>query len=94
MNTESAVHGNELAIAAMLQDAIATDLELAPGQRLDWHTSFVELGLDSAAVVAVSGAAGQRLGLEVPPEWLFDHPTIHGLAQFLARKTSPEEDRV
>jgi acyl carrier protein len=94
VNTESVVNGNELEIAAMLEDAISADLELPDGQHVDWHLTFVELGLDSAAVVAVSGAAAERLGLEVPPEWLFDHPTIHDLAQFLARKTLPEDERV
>ncbi|NUS85412.1 MAG: acyl carrier protein [Streptomyces sp.] len=93
MNTESAV-SDERQIAGVLERAIAEDLQLPSGRRVDRNALFVDLGLDSAGVVAVAGQAGDHLGLEIPTEWLFDHPTIADLAAFLAHKAAhPEDDR-
>lgn len=83
MSTESAAAGAQ-AIAAVLVKVIADDLELPPGQRVDPRTLFVDLGLDSAGVVAVAAQIASHLGREVPPELFFDHPTVQDLSRFLA----------
>ncbi|GHI83243.1 acyl carrier protein [Streptomyces xanthophaeus] len=85
MSTESGTAGDERSIAAMLESAVAEDLELPDGLRVGRLTTFVDLGLDSAGVVFLAGRASEYLGAEVPPEWVFDHPTIQQLARFLAQ---------
>ncbi|MFJ8403579.1 acyl carrier protein [Streptomyces microflavus] len=92
MSTESVTAGNERSIAAKLESAVAEDLELPSGQRVDRRTTFVDLGLDSASIVSIAGKASEQLGTEVPPEWLFDHPTIQQLASFLAQQTDLHKD--
>ncbi|AJE87369.1 hypothetical protein SLNWT_6993 [Streptomyces albus] len=84
----------EREIADRLAAAIAEDLGLAEGEHPDRRATFVDLGLDSASVVAVAGAAEEHLGVEVPTEWLFDHPSIDALARHLASlKPAAEGER-
>ncbi|EGX58131.1 hypothetical protein SZN_19445 [Streptomyces zinciresistens K42] len=72
------------AISAVVQASIASELGLPEEERVDRRTAFVDLGLDSAALIGLAGAVTEELGFEVPTEWLFDHPTVHSLSAFLA----------
>ena len=47
---------------------------------------FEELGGSSLSVVKVAARLREELGREVPVTWLFEHPTVHGLAERLGRE--------
>ncbi|WP_051829794.1 MULTISPECIES: acyl carrier protein [Streptomyces] len=74
---------SEREILRILLDALATELEVAGP--LDPDEVFTDLGLDSAGLVVVAGQLEEGLGIEVPQELLFDHPTPRRLAAWLAR---------
>ncbi|MET9544761.1 acyl carrier protein [Streptomyces sp. NPDC006627] len=92
MTTEATITQRD--ITAVVQASIAGELGLAPEERVDRHATFVDLGLDSAALIGLAGTVAEELGVEVPTEWLFDHPTVDSLAAFLARiLATPEPAR-
>ncbi|MFF8644327.1 acyl carrier protein [Streptomyces sp. NPDC015345] len=92
MTTEATITQRD--IAALVQASIAGELGLAPKEGVDRHAAFVDLGLDSAALIGLAGTVTEELGVEVPTEWFFDHPTVDSLAAFLARTlATPEPTR-
>ena len=48
------------------------------------HANFFELGLDSVLVLRLHRELRVALGREFPITSLFEHPTVHRLAEFLA----------
>ncbi|RMI44806.1 acyl carrier protein [Streptomyces triticirhizae] len=82
--TDTPVALSERETAELVARLVAADLDLPEGQRVDHDTPFTDLGLDSAGVLAVAGELSDALGVEVPPEWLFDHATVAALARHLA----------
>ena len=53
---------------------------------VDITTPFERYGLDSAAVVGLTGDMEDWLGLELDPTLLYDYPTIETLAQHLVEE--------
>ncbi|GAA2069419.1 hypothetical protein GCM10009801_19030 [Streptomyces albiaxialis] len=78
-------------IASVLAASVAAELGLAAHQHVDRAATFADLGLDSAALVTLAGTASAELGVEIPTEWLFDHPTVDSLAAFLAETVGTPE---
>ena len=52
-------------------------------ERVGVHDNFFELGGHSLLAVAICAQVNRRLGVEMPLIWLFEHPTIEGLAKQL-----------
>ncbi|MEK8110137.1 type I polyketide synthase [Micromonospora sp. M12] len=52
---------------------------------------FGGLGLDSAALVRLSGELGVELGIRLSPQDLYDHPTVARLAGALTSESAPPE---
>ena len=55
-----------------------------PSETLDAGASMVDLGLDSAMVVALSADLEEWLGVELDPGMLLEAPSIGGLARSVA----------
>ncbi|MDH3717188.1 MAG: AMP-binding protein, partial [Planctomycetota bacterium] len=71
------------AISAWLVDRIAQQLK-TPADRVDVHESFARFGLDSVALVGISGELEDWLDSDVSPTLLYSYPTIAALAEYLA----------
>ena len=71
------------AAAEWLLDLIAEQLEFDRG-RLDAHTPVQDYGTDSITLVELTRTAGTRLGVELDPSVLIEHPTAAGFAEWLA----------
>lgn len=92
MTTEPVL--NRRSIATVLQTSVATELGLAADEPVDRGATFADLGLDSATLVGLAGTTAAELGVDIPAEWLFDHPTIDSLSAFLAETVlAPEPTR-
>ena len=72
-------------IQTWLVDYLANLLEIEPN-KVKVSTQFERYGLDSAAVVGLSGDLEEWLGLELDPTLLYDYPTIETLSQHLAEE--------
>ncbi|MFI6575114.1 type I polyketide synthase [Nocardiopsis sp. NPDC050513] len=71
---------------------LAVALGHEPGEsRLDAHRPFTEFGIDSLTGLELRNRLGTALGIRVPGTAVFDHPTPHALARFLADQLSPAE---
>jgi 6-methylsalicylic acid synthase len=70
-----------------------TEMRLDPDS-LDVRRSLLEFGLDSVMTVAIRARLQRRLRITVPAGLLFDHPTVLGIAEYLADKltTAPSSD--
>ncbi|HEX5102342.1 MAG TPA: AMP-binding protein, partial [Pirellulaceae bacterium] len=71
------------AIQSWLAEGIAKRLRRNPAE-IDVHEPFARFGLDSLALVELSGELQQYLGREVSPTVLYSYPTISELARHLA----------
>lgn len=49
-------------------------------------TPFASYGLDSSAMVVLSGDLQTWLGIELDPTLLYDYPTIQALGEYLVEK--------
>jgi acyl carrier protein len=78
VNANRATH-----ILAVTAGAVAAEMGLSLAA-IDLDAIFIEVGLDSAGLVAVAGQLSDDLGAEIPPEMLFDYPTPRLLAEHLA----------
>jgi len=56
------------------------------------EASFAQIGLDSASSAYLIVELEEWLGLELPPELVFDHPTIARLARYLAEQPAGAAD--
>ncbi|MDF0529495.1 acyl carrier protein [Tsukamurella sp. 8F] len=66
---------------------LADLLETAP-ENVDPDTTFDRLGIDSAHAVALLIEVEQRYGVELPPDALFDHPTLNAVSKHLHDRLS------
>lgn len=55
-------------------------------EEVDVSTPFERYGLDSSAMVVLSGDLQTWLGRELDPTLLYDYPTIQALAGYLVEK--------
>ena len=69
--------------AAWISDWVANELGLA-GEEIDGDRSLLEYSLSSVSATILVGDLEDRLGLELPPTLVWDHPTVNGLAEHLA----------
>jgi len=65
-----------------LKDALS-ELMGVDVARISATQTFAEQGVDSLIGLRLTRKLEESLGIEVDLEWLFDHPSIHELAQFL-----------
>jgi acyl transferase domain-containing protein/acyl-CoA synthetase (AMP-forming)/AMP-acid ligase II/acyl carrier protein len=70
-------------IEAWLIARLAEALRVNPGS-LDVHTPLANYGMDSAQAVSLSGDLEEWLGREFSPTLVYDYPSIHALATYLA----------
>jgi acyl carrier protein len=72
---------NEVAnVREWLIDYIA-DLMGVEKSAISEHAQFSSLGLDSAAVIGMTGDLSDWLGKEIDPTIVYEYPTIEGLAR-------------
>src|SRR5262245_43193991 len=70
-------------IAAWIASRVARLLRTNP-KDIDLHAPLESHGLDSAAVVGLTGELEDWLGIEIDPSLPYDFPTISGLAEQVA----------
>lgn len=76
-------------IAQVCQEYIA-DVLGTPAERIDPNADFDRLGIDSSLAVAVLSKLEERYGVEVPPEALFENPTITGIAEYVQKHSQTQ----
>ncbi|MEK6249269.1 MAG: AMP-binding protein, partial [Planctomycetales bacterium] len=93
--TSPAVHSRPALVASSAAIAIQTWLveRVARQMRrqaseIDVHDSFSRFGLDSLALVSISGELEDWLDQAVSPTLLYSYPTIATLAEYLGRSTT------
>lgn len=73
--------------ASVIQDWLSSylaqllEIEL---EEIEPQTPFERFGLDSSAMVVLSGDLQEWLGRKLDPTLLYDYPTIETLAEYLA----------
>ena len=77
------IEPNEREIASWIVKHVAQTLAIDP-RDVDPTVPFAEYGFDSRTAVGLSGELEGRLGLELAPTLVWDHPTIESMAVFLA----------
>jgi acyl carrier protein len=82
-SARSQEHGPAATIIEILQEALGASLQQAPAT-IDPDAEYYELGFDSAGLLELAAVVGNRLGLELSPVTLFEHPTVRDLARHLA----------
>ena len=74
---------SEAALRKLLIELLAQTLEVDSSE-IDPTKSFDECGLNSIAAVIATGPLGERLGVELPPEFLFKNNSYRrGRASFV-----------
>jgi thioesterase domain-containing protein/acyl carrier protein len=73
---------SEAALRKLLIELLAQTLEVDSSE-IDPAKSFDECGLDSIAAVIATGPLGERLGVELPPEFLFKYNSIEEVLRAL-----------
>jgi acyl carrier protein len=73
-------------IKAWVVDYLARELKLQRNQ-IDERKAFDRYGMDSVAVVAMTGDLSEWLGFDVPATLAYDHPTIESIAGAVADLT-------
>ncbi len=74
-------------IKSWIVDYLSNALRLQP-QQIDEHKPFERFGMDSVAVVAMTGDLSDWLGMDVPAMLAYDHPTIESISQAVAELTA------
>jgi len=96
--TQAAQTDLQLSITQLLSPHVG----LAPHQ-IDIQLPFSHFGLDSRALVGLSGEVEEKLGRPMPPHLFYNYPTVAALAAYLAgeeqslllqRKTMPDNDGI
>lgn len=70
------------AIVRACQEYIA-DFLGAPVESIDPGADFDRLGVDSSLAVALLSEIEERFGIDLPPEQLFENPTIDAIAELV-----------
>ncbi len=83
-----------MALRDLVERRLVIHLELPPGSPVDHELPFTDLGLDSTGVHALVADLEDELGVPVPPETVFDHPTVHALADHLRDLLGRDADPV
>jgi acyl carrier protein len=73
------------ALSAWCVGYVADMLERAASD-IDPDAKFSRIGLDSAMSVQLAVALEERLGVEIGPDVIGDHPTISRLAAYLVAR--------
>ncbi|HET8662229.1 MAG TPA: acyl carrier protein [Micromonosporaceae bacterium] len=79
------------AIQAELQEWLCVHLAIhlgVPGGRIDPAERMSAYGLDSLKAVAMLTEVEQRMGFEIDPSVLWDHPTVAAFTRFLADQSA------
>jgi acyl carrier protein len=76
------------AVARTCQEYIADVLGIAV-ENVDRDADFDGLGIDSSLAVALLGELEERYGVDLPPEALFENPTINAVAALVEEQTRP-----
>jgi acyl carrier protein len=74
------------AIALTCQEYLADFLGM-PVESVDPSADFDRLGIDSSLAVALLAELEERHGVDLPPEALFENPTINGIAAHVEKLT-------
>lgn len=72
-------------IESWLRDELARALEIQTPE-IDVEAPLTEIGLDSVALLEITGALEEWLGFELSPSTLTQHRTIRALSTHLARR--------
>ncbi|MEU6986584.1 type I polyketide synthase, partial [Streptomyces sp. NPDC046324] len=86
-----AAGGQSLDTAALVAAHVGAVLEYGPGRRVDFRSTFKDLGFDSLMAVELRDALGAATGLSLPSGLLFDHPTPGALAGHLRSRLEESE---
>lgn len=73
-------------IVSWCQDYVGNILGV-PGDRVNPDATFDRLGIDSALAVSLLIDVEGHFGVEVPPEALFDNPTLRAVAGYVHEKS-------
>ena len=79
---------NRQSIEKWLTTNIAKKTNVAPAQ-INLHEPLASYGLDSMAVVSLSGELETWLGRKLSPTLVYDYPTVESLAVYLAGEGEP-----
>jgi acyl carrier protein len=80
----------QMAISDWLKHHLAAVFDI-PQALIDGNTTFERYGLDSAAIVGMTGDLGEWLECDVDPAAAYDHPNIDQLAHALAQHQAVRE---
>jgi acyl carrier protein len=81
----SLVASEEAVLSAWCVAFVAEMLERAASD-IDPNAKFSRIGLDSAMSVQLAVALEERLGMDIGPDVIGDHPTISRLTAYLAAR--------
>lgn len=76
-------------LVELVSRSVAQVLGYGPDEAVDPDQPLRELGLDSLAAVDLSDRLGTETGVSLAATVVFDHPTIHDLADHLVRELAP-----
>jgi acyl carrier protein len=83
------VRPTEEEITLWCQEYVAGLLDV-PVSTVDPTADFDRLGVDSALAVSLLIEVEDRYGVELPPEALFENPTIAALASYLREQSQAD----
>ncbi len=75
---------------ALLREAVAQLLRLDSAHDIGADTSFLDLGMDSLAAAELRSVLESELHTSLPPQVVFDHPSIEQLVEFLEKQDVKE----
>jgi polyketide synthase 12/myxalamid-type polyketide synthase MxaB len=78
-------------LVELVRDEVGKVLGFGAAQAIDAGQGLTELGFDSLMAVELATRLQDGLGRPFPPTLIFDHPTIEGLGELLAREVFGEE---
>ena len=61
------------------------------GTVVDTNAPLMSAGLDSIAATEFTSTLSERLGIQIQATALYDHPTLHSLAEYLAEELTSSE---
>ncbi len=73
-------------LVELVRDEVGKVLGFGAAQAIDVGQGLTELGFDSLMAVELANRLQDGLGRPFPPTLIFDHPTIEGLGELLARE--------